>query len=81
MLIRIPREILYTEHTTLLFSLEAVEDLDMERLLKLQCSDGSMLFSPSATAHVLIHTNDSNYLRCLTRVVQKYNGGGIVHFF
>ncbi|KAM7503068.1 hypothetical protein LguiB_001972 [Lonicera macranthoides] len=74
-LARIPKEVLHTEHTTLLFSAEGLEDLDMEKLLKLQCLDGSMLFSPASTAHILTHTKDPNCLKYLNHVVDRFNGG------
>ncbi|KAM7497734.1 hypothetical protein LguiA_022148 [Lonicera macranthoides] len=72
---KIPKEVLHTEHTTLLFSAEGLEDLDMEKLLKLQCLDGSMLFSPASTAHILTHTKDPNCLKYLNHVVDRFNGG------
>ncbi|KAM7497742.1 hypothetical protein LguiA_022156 [Lonicera macranthoides] len=72
---KIPKEVLHTEHTTLLFSAEGLEDLDMEKLLKLQCPDGSMLYSPASTAHVLTHTKDPNCLKYLNHVVDRSNGG------
>ncbi|KAM7503075.1 hypothetical protein LguiB_001979 [Lonicera macranthoides] len=72
---KIPKEVLQTEHTTLLFSAEGLEDLDMEKLLKLQCPDGSMLYSPASTAHVLTHTKDPNCLKYLNHVVDRSNGG------
>ncbi|KAM7503070.1 hypothetical protein LguiB_001974 [Lonicera macranthoides] len=72
---KIPKEVLHMEHTTLLFSAEGLEDLDMEKLLKLQCPDGSMLYSPASTAHVLTHTKDPNCLKYLNHVVDRSNGG------
>ncbi|XP_038691005.1 (-)-kolavenyl diphosphate synthase TPS14, chloroplastic-like isoform X1 [Tripterygium wilfordii] len=72
---RIPKDILHNVPTTLLHSLEAIPDLDWTKLLKLQCQDGSLLFSPSSTAMAFINTKDENCLRYLNYVVQRFNGG------
>ncbi|XP_057964387.1 ent-copalyl diphosphate synthase 1 isoform X1 [Malania oleifera] len=76
-LTRIPKDIMHVVPTTLLHSLEgmAVTGLDWEKLLKLQCPDGSFLFSPSSTAFALIHTHDPNCLSYLNKAVQRFNGG------
>lgn len=63
--------------TTLLHSLEGMPDLNWQKLLKLQCQDGSFLFSPSSTAYALMQTKDENCLKYLTKAVQRFNGGGI----
>ena len=73
---RIPRDIMHTVPTTLLFSLEGMPGLDREKLLKLQSQDGSFLFSPSSTAFALMETKDQNCLKYLTKAVQRFNGGG-----
>ncbi|KAM7503078.1 hypothetical protein LguiB_001982 [Lonicera macranthoides] len=54
---------------------EGLEDLDMDKLLKLQCPDGSMFYSPASTAHVLTHTKDPNCLKYLNHVIDRSNGG------
>ncbi|MBA0715250.1 hypothetical protein Golax_014159, partial [Gossypium laxum] len=74
-LTRIPKEIMHNVPTTLLHSLEGMPDLDWEKLLKLQCLDGSFLFSPSSTAFALMQTKDENCLRYLMKTVQRFNGG------
>ncbi|KAH7863456.1 hypothetical protein Vadar_017731 [Vaccinium darrowii] len=76
-LIRIPRDIMHKVPTTLLHSLEGMDGqgLQWEKLLKLQCQDGSFLFSPSSTAFALMETKDVNCLRYLTRIVETFNGG------
>ncbi|KAI8574530.1 hypothetical protein RHMOL_Rhmol01G0362000 [Rhododendron molle] len=75
-LTRIPKDIMHKVATTLLHSLEGLtHGLEWEKLLKLQCPDGSFLFSPSSTAFALMETNDDNCLRYLTTAVQKFNGG------
>ncbi|KAK6782786.1 hypothetical protein RDI58_020582 [Solanum bulbocastanum] len=72
---RIPKDVVHTIPTTLLFSLEGFCDLDWKRLLKLQMQDGSFLTSIASTAFAFMETNDPNCLRYLQRVVKKYNGG------
>ncbi|KAL4352900.1 hypothetical protein GQ457_06G029270 [Hibiscus cannabinus] len=74
-LTRIPKEIMHNVPTTLLHSLEGMPGLDWEKLLKLQCKDGSFLFSPSSTAFALMQTKDENCLRYLMNAVQRFNGG------
>ncbi|KFK30883.1 copalyl diphosphate synthase [Arabis alpina] len=74
-LTRIPKEIMYKIPTTLLHSLEGMRDLDWEKLLKLQCQDGSFLYSPSSTAFAFMQTRDNNCLGYLRNAVQRFNGG------
>ncbi|XP_022769836.1 ent-copalyl diphosphate synthase, chloroplastic [Durio zibethinus] len=74
-LTRIPKEIMHNVPTTLLHSLEGMPGLYWEKLLKLQCQDGSFLFSPSSTAFALMQTKDENCLRYLKKTVQRFNGG------
>ncbi|KAM7521596.1 hypothetical protein LguiA_011498 [Lonicera macranthoides] len=74
-LTRIPKDIMHRVPTTLLHSLEGMKDLEWEKLLQLQCKDGSFLFSPSSTAFALISTKDSKCLSYLSNAVLKFNGG------
>ncbi|OVA12584.1 Terpene synthase [Macleaya cordata] len=74
-LTRIPKEMMHLVPTTLLHSLEGMPGLSWEKLLKLQCSDGSFLFSPSSTAFALMKTKDQNCLTYLHKAVKKFNGG------
>ncbi|KAK8614651.1 hypothetical protein V6N13_068448 [Hibiscus sabdariffa] len=74
-LTKIPKEIMHNVPTTLLYSLEGMSGLEWEKLLKLQCPDGSFLFSPSSTAYAFIQTNDENCLKYLTGIVQRFDGG------
>ncbi|KAI3678917.1 hypothetical protein L6452_38221 [Arctium lappa] len=71
----IPKDIMQKVPTTLLHSLEGMQDLDWEKLVKLQCKDGSFLFSPSSTAFALVQTKDEKCLQYLTHAVTKFNGG------
>ncbi|KAL8530613.1 hypothetical protein ACS0TY_007590 [Phlomoides rotata] len=72
---RIPKDMMHELPTTLLHSLEGMPELMWQKLLKLQCEDGSFLFSPSSTAFALHQTKDRNCLRYLTNHVQKFDGG------
>nr|AJT55221.1 copalyl diphosphate synthase 3 [Andrographis paniculata] len=72
---KIPRQVMHTVPTTLLHSLEGMPDLVWEKLLKLQSSNGSFLFSPSSTAFALQQTKDEKCLGYLGNMVQKFNGG------
>ncbi|KAK8555395.1 hypothetical protein V6N13_045927 [Hibiscus sabdariffa] len=74
-LTRIPKEIMDDVPTTLLHSLERMSGLDWDNLLKLQCQDGSFLFSPSSTAFAFMQTKDDNCLEYLTKIVQGFDGG------
>nr|XP_009781214.1 PREDICTED: ent-copalyl diphosphate synthase, chloroplastic-like [Nicotiana sylvestris] len=67
--------------TTLLHSLEGMQDLDWQKLLHLQCADGSFLFSPSSTAFALMQTHDTNCLNYLANTVQKFIGGDVFKNF
>ncbi|KAI3732398.1 hypothetical protein L1987_63603 [Smallanthus sonchifolius] len=69
------QDVMHKVPTTLLHSLEGMPDLKWEKLLKLQCKDGSLLFSPSSTAFALMQTKDEKCLQYLTNVVTKFNGG------
>lgn len=74
-LTKIPKNIMQKVPTTLLHSLEGMPDLEWEKLLKLQCKDGSFLFSPSSTAFALMEIKDEKCLQYLTNAVTKFNGG------
>ncbi|XP_056852151.1 ent-copalyl diphosphate synthase, chloroplastic-like isoform X2 [Raphanus sativus] len=74
-LTRIPKEVMHKIPTTLLHSLEGMRDLDWEKLLKLQCQNGSFLFSPSSTAFAFMQTRDNNCLKYLRNAVKRFNGG------
>ncbi|XP_052623499.1 ent-copalyl diphosphate synthase 1 [Lactuca sativa] len=74
-LTKIPKSLMHKVPTTLLHSLEGMPDLEWEKLLKLQCKDGSFLFSPSSTAFALMQTKDQKCLQYLTDAVTKFNGG------
>ncbi|XP_034673366.1 (-)-kolavenyl diphosphate synthase TPS14, chloroplastic-like [Vitis riparia] len=74
-LTKIPYDIMHIVPTTLLHSLEGMAGLDWEKLLKLQCQDGSFLFSPSSTAYALMQTQDENCFRYLNKVVERFSGG------
>ncbi|XP_043720849.1 ent-copalyl diphosphate synthase 1-like [Telopea speciosissima] len=73
----IPKDMMHRVPTIILFSLEGMAgyDLDWEKLLKLQCKDGSFLTSPAATAFALMQTKDERCLEYLKKTAEKFNGG------
>ncbi|KAG8058714.1 hypothetical protein GUJ93_ZPchr0002g26334 [Zizania palustris] len=72
---RIPKDMMHMVPTSILHSLEGMPGLDWQRLLKLQSSDGSFLYSPSATAYALTQTGDRKCFEYIDRVVSKFDGG------
>ncbi|KAL6883439.1 hypothetical protein ACP4OV_010853 [Aristida adscensionis] len=72
---RIPKDMMHTVPTSILHSLEGMPELDWPKLLKLQSSDGSFLFSPSATAYALMQTGDKKCFEYIDRIITKFNGG------
>ncbi|KAL0393921.1 UNVERIFIED_CONTAM: Peregrinol diphosphate synthase TPS1, chloroplastic [Sesamum latifolium] len=72
---RIPKELMHKLRTSLLFSLEGLEDLEWQKLLKLQSPHGSFLTSPSSTAFAFMQTGDQNCLKFIEYTLQKCNGG------
>nr|UVE15961.1 nomal-copalyl diphosphate synthase [Leonurus japonicus] len=72
---RIPMEVVHKVPTSLLFSLEGLENLEWEKLLKLQSPDGSFLTSPSSTAFAFLHTKDRKCFHFIQNIVQTFNGG------
>ncbi|XP_047943794.1 peregrinol diphosphate synthase TPS1, chloroplastic-like isoform X2 [Salvia hispanica] len=72
---KIPRELMHQVTTTLLYSLEGLQELDWPRLLKLQSPDGSFFTSPSSTAFAFMETKDHKCLKFITDIVHKFNGG------
>ncbi|KAL7114985.1 hypothetical protein ACP275_04G155500 [Erythranthe tilingii] len=71
----IPMELMHKVKTSLLFSLEGLENLDWGKLLKLQATDGSFLTSPSSTAFAFMQTKDDNCLKFIEYTLEKCNGG------
>ncbi|KAL8148925.1 ent-copalyl diphosphate synthase 1-like [Apium graveolens] len=72
---KIPNDIMHKVPTTMLFSLEGMTGMEWEKLIKLQCEDGSFLTSPSSTAYALMRTKDKNSFSYLSKAVQRFNGG------
>lgn len=73
---RIPKDMMHRVPTSILHSLEGMSDLDWAKLLNLQSSDGSFLYSPSATAYALMQTGDKKCFEYIDRIVKKFDGGG-----
>ncbi|KAL9661274.1 hypothetical protein QQ045_026098 [Rhodiola kirilowii] len=74
-LARIPKELMHNIPTTLHHSLEGMVGLDWTKLLKLQCEDGSFLFSIASTAFALMQTKDEKCLNYLQNIVDKFRVG------
>ncbi|OEL25993.1 Ent-copalyl diphosphate synthase 1, chloroplastic [Dichanthelium oligosanthes] len=72
---RIPKEVMHRVPTTILHSIEGMPGLDWPKLLNLQSSDGSFLFSPAATSYALLKTGDRKCFNYIDRIVKKFNGG------
>lgn len=72
---KIPMEVMHSFPTTILHSLEGMPGVDWDRILKLQSSDGSFLFSPSATAYALMQTGDAKCYEYINRMLKKFDGG------
>nr|UPQ49774.1 ent-copalyl diphosphate synthase [Vittaria appalachiana] len=70
---RIPMDLLHSQPTTLLHSLEGLHRVvDWKKLLKLQSKNGSFLFSPASTACALKYTGDKQCLNYLTSILRKF---------
>lgn len=72
---RIPREVMHSVQTSMLFSLEGMGGLEWEKLLRLQNLDGSFFFSPASTAFALMETRDENCRSYLSKLVDRFHGG------
>ncbi|KAM3401380.1 hypothetical protein ACQJBY_005865 [Aegilops geniculata] len=72
---KIPMEMMHRIPTTILHSLEGMPGVDWRKILRLQSSDGSFLFSPSATASALMQTGDTKCFQYIDRIVKKFDGG------
>nr|CAD1838310.1 unnamed protein product [Ananas comosus var. bracteatus] len=70
---RIPLEVMHSVHTTMLYNLEALQEVvQWERILKLLSRDGSFLSSPASTAVAYMKTGDKKCLEFLTFVVNRF---------
>ncbi|KAK1321035.1 hypothetical protein QJS10_CPA03g00942 [Acorus calamus] len=72
---KIPNELMHTVPTTLLYSLEGLDDLDWERLLALQWQEGSFFYSPASTAAAFMQTKNEGCLRYLENITKIFDGG------
>ncbi|XP_054814352.1 ent-copalyl diphosphate synthase 1-like [Prosopis cineraria] len=72
---RIPMELLQSVPTSLLFSLEAIPELQWQKLQRVRSRDGSYLFCPSSTAFAFNQSKDLHCLNYLNNVAQNFNGG------
>ncbi|XP_035832460.1 (-)-kolavenyl diphosphate synthase TPS28, chloroplastic isoform X3 [Helianthus annuus] len=74
-LLKIPKEKVHNTPTIMIYSLEGMKDLEWDKLLKLQSENGSIVYSPSATAFSFMQTKDQKCLTYLTNLVHKFKGG------
>ncbi|XP_024528123.1 bifunctional diterpene synthase, chloroplastic [Selaginella moellendorffii] len=81
-LAKIPLDKLHSAPTTLLYSLEGLQDLeiDWQKILKLQSKDGSFLSSPSSTACVYLKTKDRKSLQYLQNAMEDQNYAVPCHY-
>ncbi|CAK9269813.1 unnamed protein product [Sphagnum jensenii] len=73
-LVRVPMEILHNYPTTLVHSFEGLhKDVDWDKLLRLQCANGSFLCSPASTACALAYTKDEKCLDYLNKLLVNFD--------
>nr|WCR39981.1 terpene synthase class II ent-copalyl diphosphate synthase [Tectona grandis] len=72
---KIPKEELYKKPTSLLYSVEGLENVEWEKLLKLQTADGSFLISPASTAFAFMESKNEKCFKYIKNIVEKFNGG------
>jgi len=71
---------MHSVHTTLLYSLEALQEVvQWEKILNLQSRDGSFSSSPSSTAMAYIKTGDKKCLEFLTYIVTRFGDHGKIN--
>ncbi|KAH9301878.1 hypothetical protein KI387_013461, partial [Taxus chinensis] len=69
----IPVNVIHAIPTTILYSLEGLQEIiDWEKIMKLQSKDGSFLSSPASTAAVFMRTGDRKCLDFLSFVLNKF---------
>ncbi|KAI7755323.1 hypothetical protein M8C21_030169, partial [Ambrosia artemisiifolia] len=74
-LLKIPKEKVHNTPTIMIYSLEGMKDLEWDKLLKLQSENGSIVYSPSATAFAFMQTKDQKCRTYLTNLVDEFKGG------
>nr|ACC54559.1 putative abietadiene synthase [Pinus densiflora] len=78
---RLPPDLLYALPTTLLYSLEGLQEIvDWEKIMKLQSKDGSSLSSPASTAAVFMRTGNKKCLEFLNFVLKKFGNHVPCHY-
>ncbi|CAA3019718.1 copal-8-ol diphosphate hydratase, chloroplastic-like [Olea europaea subsp. europaea] len=80
-LTRIPKNFLHKVPTCLLHNMEGSEDLEWEKILKLQTPKGTFITSPSTTAFAVMETKNGDCLILINYVVEKFNGGDVFDNF
>ncbi|GLJ48438.1 hypothetical protein SUGI_1022410 [Cryptomeria japonica] len=70
---KIPLDIVYAIPTTILYSLEGLQEIiDWDKIMKLQSKNGSFMGSPASTAAVFMRTGDQKCLDFLAFVLNKF---------
>ncbi|XP_024526103.1 bifunctional diterpene synthase, chloroplastic-like isoform X1 [Selaginella moellendorffii] len=81
-LAKIPLDRFHSTPTTLLYSLEGLQglEIDWQKILKLQSKDGSFFSSPSSTACVYLKTKDKKSLQYLQNAMKHQNYAVSCHY-
>ncbi|GLJ48435.1 hypothetical protein SUGI_1022380 [Cryptomeria japonica] len=70
---KIPLDIVYAIPTTILYSLEGLQEIiDWDKIMKLQSKNGSFMGSPASTAALFMRTGDQKCLDFLAFVINKF---------
>nr|QWV53997.1 copalyl diphosphate synthase-like 1 [Chamaecyparis formosensis] len=78
---KIPLNVVHTIPTTILYSLEGLQEIiDWDKIMKLQSKDGSFLSSPASTAAVFMRTGDKKCLDFLSFVLNKFQDHAPCHY-
>nr|QWV53998.1 copalyl diphosphate synthase-like 2 [Chamaecyparis formosensis] len=78
---KIPLNVVHAIPTTILYSLEGLQEIvDWDKMMKLQSKDGSFLSSPASTAAVFMRTGDQKSLDFLTFVLKKFSDHVPCHY-
>ncbi|KAH9317871.1 hypothetical protein KI387_019640, partial [Taxus chinensis] len=78
---KIPLNVIHAIPTTILYSLEGLQEIiDWNKIMKLQSKDGSFLSSPASTAAVFMRTGDKKSLEFLSFVLNKFEDHVPCHY-
>ncbi|GLJ48427.1 hypothetical protein SUGI_1022160 [Cryptomeria japonica] len=78
---KIPLNVVHAIPTTILYSLEGLQEIiDWDKIMNLQSKDGSFLSSPASTAAVFMRTGDKKCLEFLSFVLNKFQDHAPCHY-